>query len=352
MLTGDPRTNNTSQNTIEIQSEAFAPILAGNTYTFPMPPGSIYVLEFSATSLSSGLSPQPVSSLAEGQASSTTQDHVEFQVSFNETVSGLTASDVLFTGTAQPSDIEMLEVSPYDGSQYIVSVSLQNVSGTVDIVIPQGAATNNANVTSLASIATHAPVTFTQITYPSLVSPSANSTLPATSATFSWSAGDFDIDTFILEVGSQPEWDDLYGGTFSGQTLSTFVDQIPNDGRMLYVRLWYIIGWQWAYIDSEVQAFEAPSLPNPAIAAPLSSSISGSTVTFAWSNNGNIVDRWWLDIGTSQGSGEIHEGNYPGTQLSDTITGLPSNGFTIHARLWYRINWDWAFRDYQFQSNP
>ena len=61
-------------------------------------------------------------------------------------------------------------------------------------------------------------------------------------------------------------------------------------------------------MDSEVQAYEAPPLPDPAIASPQSSTISGSTVTFGWSNNGNTVDRWWLDIGTSQGGGEIHEG--------------------------------------------
>ena len=352
MLTGDPRTNNTSQDLIGIQSEAFTPVLTGNTYTFPMPPGSIYVLEFTDTSLDSSLPPQPVVSLAEGQLSPTTQNHVEFHVSFNQIVNGLTASDVLFTGTAQPSNIELYEASPFDGTQFIVSVSLLNVSGSVDITLPQAAATNSANMTSLSSIATHAPIAFTEIAYPSLVSPSANSTLPGISADFTWSAGDFDIDTFILEVGSQPEWDDVYGGTFTGQTFSTFVDQIPNDGRTLYVRLWYIIGWQWAYMDSEVQAYEAPPLPDPAIASPQSSTISGSTVTFGWSNNGNTVDRWWLDIGTSQGGGEIHEGNYPGSQLSDTITGLPANGATIHARLWYRINWNWAFIDNQFQSNP
>ena len=351
-LTGDPRANNTSQQSIEIQSEAFTPTMVGSTHTFSMPPGSIYIIEFNDTSLDQASLPQPIVSLSQDQSQTTSLAAVDFQVHFSQPITGFDVSDVLITGTAIPNDIELEETSPFDGTHYIVSVSLQNQSGTVDIAIPQGATTNGANIPSQASISTHAPVQFTAITYPSIVTPEANHILTGTSLLFTWSAGNFDVDTYILEVGSQPEWGDVFGDSFSGETLSAFVSNIPDDGRTLYVRLWYIIGWQWAYIDTEIQASDAPPLPSPTIVTPTSSGTTGTTFTFTWASNGNTVERWWLDIGTLPGGGEIHEGNYPGTQQSDIIQGLPANGTTIHARLWYRINWNWDYTDYQFQSNP
>ncbi len=350
MMTGDPRTNNTVSELITVQTEAFTPTLNGSSYTFPLPPGSVYVLEFSGTTVTP-TAPQPIIGLAASQGSPTSDATIDFHVAFTETVTGLDSSDVVFSGTALPVSIQVDDAWPYDGSQYTVSVNVQNVSGSVDITLPAGAVTNLANLSSLAATATHAPVQFEQTNYPGFLTPAAGSTLTGTSSTIEWTTGDFNVDTFILEVGSQPEWDDVYAGTFTGQTLSALVDTLPDDGRTLHVRLYYIIGWQWAYEDITLQAYEAPPLPAPALTFP-TTNVSGTSAVFTWTDNGNTVDHWYLDVGTSPGSSDLLEGNFTGSQQSATVSGLPANGSTIHATLWYLIDWTWTSADYQFQSQP
>ena len=352
MLTGDPRSNNTQTDLVIIQSETISPTISDRRYTFPMPPGSVYVFRFDGTSSNSNVAPQPILGLAPDQVSPTMDNTIEFQASFSQSVVGLTESDITVAGTVSASSVVVTEGSPFDGTQYTISVNVLNASGTVDISLPAGAVANDNGQPSLASVSTHQAVEFIETTYPSFSSPNPGTTLTTTSANFSWSSGDFNVDTYILEIGSQPEWDDVFGGTFSGQTTSIQVDTIPNDGRTLYVRLWYIIGWEWAFVDMEVTAYEAPPLPEPELTAPDTHSINGTSFTFIWSDNGNPIDRWWLDIGTSEGSGEFHEGNYPGTQTQDTVSGLPVDGSTIHVRLWYRMNWIWNYTDYSFLSEP
>lgn len=352
MLTGDPRSNNTQADNITIQSEAIYPDVADGRYTFPMPPGSIYVLRCNGTSSTSGLAPQPVLGLAPGQASPTMLNTIEFQASFSQPVMGLTESDITLLGTTPTSSTIVTETSPFDGTQYNIAVNVFNESGTVDVSIPAGAVTNSLGQSSLASVSTHPTVEFFETTYPSFSTPGHLTTLTSSSATFSWSPGDFDVDTYILEIGSQPEWDDVFGDTFDGQTSSIQVNNIPDDGRTLYVRLWYIVGWEWAFIDLQLTTSEAPPLSDPELTSPDNNTVNGTSFTFTWSDNGNAVDRWWLDIGTTTGGGEFHEGNYPGTQTTDTISGLPTDGSSIHVRLWYRMNWNWNYTDYTFQSEP
>ena len=351
-LTGDPRSNNTQAQVIAIQTDALIPTINGASYTFPMPPGSIYVLEFNGTSLSPATSPEPVLALAPGQAPTTNDPDVNFQIWFNQPVTGLDATDIVFTGSALPDQIQIDDTWPFDGTHYTVSITLQNVSGTVDIALPQGAAIGHNNLPSSTGIATHQPINFVETALPSIVSPSPSEQLTSTSMTLTWSDGDFDVDTFILEIGSQPEWDDVFGSTFTGQTFSTVIDNLPDDGRTLYGRLWYIMGWQWNYIDFTFEAYEAPALPDPTLTSHISGTINGSSTVFTWTANGQNVDRWWLDIGSSQGSGEYLEGNFPGSQTTHTVTSLPADGSIVHARLWYRIDWNWSYTDYQFQSNP
>ena len=38
--------------------------------------------------------------------------------------------------------------------------------------------------------------------------------------------------------------------------------------------------------------------------------------------------------------------------LSATVTGLPTNGSTIHVRLWSKIGSNWPFVDYTYKAKP
>ena len=100
---------------------------------------------------------------------------------------------------------------------------------------------------------------------------------------------------------------------------------------------------------SPVNGFQipAPCLAGPRIQSPPSGSVlSGSTVTFAWTADGEAVDEWALDIGTSLGAADIYtRGMLAGATLMDTVTVLPVDGSLVFVRLNYLIGTAWHFRD-------
>jgi hypothetical protein len=54
--------------------------------------------------------------------------------------------------------------------------------------------------------------------------------------------------------------------------------------------------------------------------------------------------RYWLDIGTTLGSNNL--GGYnPGTALTKTVGGLPTNGTTVYVRLWTLLGGVWQSDD-------
>lgn len=102
-------------------------------------------------------------------------------------------------------------------------------------------------------------------------------------------------------------------------------------------------------LDSSVQYTQ---LQEPGMSSPTPGSVlSGSTVTFTWSGNDHVVDRWFVDIGSQPGWTDYLEGNFPGTQTSATVSGLPINGSAVHVRLTYLVAGQWFETDYQYQSH-
>lgn len=74
--------------------------------------------------------------------------------------------------------------------------------------------------------------------------------------------------------------------------------------------------------------------------------LTSSTVTFSWSS-GTGVTQYWLYIGSTLGGSDLFNQNQ-GTQRSVTVSGLPTDGRTLHVRLWSFIGGAWQFRDYTF----
>ncbi|MEN8691857.1 MAG: reprolysin-like metallopeptidase [Desulfobacterales bacterium] len=89
--------------------------------------------------------------------------------------------------------------------------------------------------------------------------------------------------------------------------------------------------------------------PVPAVTSPVpGSALTESTVTFQWTANGAPVTQWWLYLGSSQGDDDLHDSGSLGRNLSTTVTGLPTDGSIIFARLWYRIASVWQHIDVQY----
>jgi hypothetical protein len=78
------------------------------------------------------------------------------------------------------------------------------------------------------------------------------------------------------------------------------------------------------------------------------STLTSSTVTFVW-DTGTGVSQYWLSIGATPGGNQIYEQSQ-GTNLSVTVSGLPTDGSTIHARLWSLIAGVWQWNDYSYTA--
>jgi N-acetylneuraminic acid mutarotase len=87
-------------------------------------------------------------------------------------------------------------------------------------------------------------------------------------------------------------------------------------------------------------------LSTPYLSTPApGSKLGGSTATFAWSNPGNMATRFVLRLGTTGlGSSDVYSGAAT-TGTSAQVSGIPTNGAYLYARLWYYANGTWKYVD-------
>ena len=81
---------------------------------------------------------------------------------------------------------------------------------------------------------------------------------------------------------------------------------------------------------------------------PPGSTLTSSTVTFAWSA-GSGVSEYYLQVGTTPGGQERYSVS-EGLNLSATVMGLPTDGSTVYVRLWSKIGGLWSYNDYTYVS--
>lgn len=80
-------------------------------------------------------------------------------------------------------------------------------------------------------------------------------TLPGSSVTFQWN-GSNTATTFRIDVGSTQGGHEYYqSGILPRTTLSQTVDNLPTDGRKIYVTLWSLIDGKWGYNEYYYAAF-------------------------------------------------------------------------------------------------
>ena len=90
--------------------------------------------------------------------------------------------------------------------------------------------------------------------------PVAGSTFSSSSVTFSWTAGG--ATNYALVVGSSLYGHDIYS---SGATnaLSATVNNIPSDGRTIYVTLLSLVNGSWTLNSYTYNAFGGAATPTP-----------------------------------------------------------------------------------------
>jgi subtilase family serine protease len=180
---------------------------------------------------------------------------------------------------------------------------------------------------------------------PVLTTPAPGSVLSGSSVTFTWTAGggpaSYQLWLGTTGVGSQNLYD-------SGATTATTetVSGLPANGAPVYARLWWEIDAAWQSADYIY--FEAGTPVPPALITPVPGRIlSGSTVAFAWTPSAGVTDyQLWLGS-TRVGAQNLYDsGATKATTV--TVSGLPTNGVTVYARLWWEVSGVWTSADYTY----
>ena len=156
-------------------------------------------------------------------------------------------------------------------------IRLYDVSGAVPSPTPRPTATPTPTPTPTpAATPTPTPPT----TGPAvMLSPNPGSTLISSTVTFSWSAGS--ATAYRLLVGNSVGASDIYGST-SVTVRSLTVNNIPSDGRTIYVRLFSKVKKSWITKDYTYKAFGASATPTPTpapTATPTATATPTPTVT-------------------------------------------------------------------------
>lgn len=175
-----------------------------------------------------------------------------------------------------------------------------------------------------------------------MASPAPGAILAGRTVTFTWTKGT-GVSAYWLAVGKTPGGIEYFGAN-TGTATSITVSNLPADGSTVQVRIWSQLGSTWTnnYQDATYKASTASS--QPAIAQMQSpapgSTLPGSSATLQWSPGSDAV-AYWLCLGSTPGGTEYFGANV-GLNVSQTIHNLPSNGGTVHVRIWTQIGSVWT----------
>jgi len=246
---------------------------------------------------------------------------------------------------------QTLDISSPGGT---VSVQQTNMaSGTwaetdIDVVAGDVVTVTAARITG--SNAVIAGVFLGRAVNPPFLSPNSNNTLNSATGTFDWLANDTEVDEWWFYAGTTPGDNDIDdSGNLFGAPSHTIAD-LPTDGSIIYVRLYYrVAGQRWYYVD---RTFAAADISEPAITSPAPDSVlTGASQSFSWSANGTSVDQWWLYVGSSVGSNAYGNSGNLFTATTATVAGIPTDSSTIYTRLYYRANGErWSHVDQTFTA--
>ncbi len=179
-----------------------------------------------------------------------------------------------------------------------------------------------------------------------LTSPTPGSVLTGSTVTFTWSATG--AKGYSLWLGSKGVGsNNLF---HSGESLATSFTAagLPTDGETIYAQLNTYVNGAVTHLD---YTYTAVTLAPAALTSPApGSTLPGSTVTFNWSTDpGASGYSLWLG---SKGVGTSNLYHSPeGTTTSLTVSGLPTNGETIYARINSMIDGALQHVDYTYTAS-
>ena len=254
------------------------------------------------------------------------------------------------TGGATPTGSVTLSSGSYSSSPATLS------GGTATITVPAGSlavgtdtltasASGDANYNPAVGTASVTVLGLAVLTSPT---PGLGTVLGTSNVSFQWSAGT-GVTLYQLNLSATtPGASDLF--SYKGSATSMTVTTLPSNGATVYARLYSNINGTWKYNDylyTENGSPVAAVLQSP---TPGSTAILGtSNVTFQWSV-GTGVALYQLNLSaTTPGASDLF--SYKGSATSATVTSLPSNGATVYAALFSKINGVWQQNNYVYTES-
>ena len=198
------------------------------------------------------------------------------------------------------------------------------------------------------SILVYNDYTYTTAAQAVLITPTPSTALTGASATFDWTAatgsGNQGYWLFLGSTGVGSK--DLYDSGQTTATTATFT-KLPTNGETIYARVYTRYNGVLVYNDYTYTAWMEP----PVLTTPTpGSTLTGADVTFTWTAAATGNQGYWLFLGTTGvGSKNLYDSGQQ-TATSATVSGLPTDGTTIYARVYTRYNGVLVYNDYTYHA--
>jgi hypothetical protein len=230
-----------------------------------------------------------------------------------------------------------------------------------------------------------------------MLSPPPGSTFGSSSVTFTWSSGS--ATAYFLFVGSSLHGADIYNSGIVTVRSKT-VNNMPTDGRTIYVTLGSQVNGSWSANYYTYKAFKSSATPTPTPTATPTptptatptptptatptptptptatptptptatptptptppptgpavmltpvpgSTFTSSSVTFTWS--AGSASAYFLFVGSSLHGADIYNSGVV-TVRSKTVNNMPTDGRTIYVTLGSQVNGSWTANNYTYKA--
>ncbi len=174
-----------------------------------------------------------------------------------------------------------------------------------------------------------------------MITPVDGATLAGPATTFTWTAGT-GVTSYALWIGNTPGAYDLYAGN-EGTNLSKTLT-LPTDGRVVYVKLWSLIGGVYKGVS---YTYTTPRPVKARVLTPANgSTLTSTALNLTW-DSGALVTQIVLWVGTTVDGYDLHNSVETGSARSVTV---PADGARIHVTLWSLINGAYQGNRYVFTA--
>jgi len=257
----------------------------------------------------------------------------------------------------------MLDVQAYikDSNGYTVAQSNKNVnrSASFNIDLSQGSYTLEirggaegspnhgfSNYSSVGYYAIEGQITGVVDETPSINNLANGAMLSGSSQLFSWNTAG--AEAFKISAGSSLGATDYYNQTNSTANNAHTVTGLPVDGSSVHITLHYLTSGQWQQENFNFVAFKETSGELGLINPVEGETLTGASQTFNW--NPGQAEGFWFYAGSTQGAKDYYRNPNQLSGTSHTVTGLPTDGSTIHITFHYLINGQWSQMYYTYTA--